>query len=158
MQTARELARESLTEARQSVSALRPGILEKHGLVDALKLLSQRMTAGTSIEATVSVKGTPIAIPPSYEEHLLRIGQEALTNAVRHAKAKHVDLALTFLVDAIRLRIRDDGRGFRAARNAGGLGLRGIRERVKSMHGRLVLRSEPTAGTTISVSVSLNAR
>jgi PAS domain S-box-containing protein len=157
VQLARELARESLNEARRSVSALRPGALEKQGLVDALRLLTERMTAGMSIQATVSVKGTAIALPPAYEEHLLRIGQEALTNTLRHARAKHVDLALTFLTDAVRFRIRDDGRGFRVARDDGGLGLRGIRERVQSMEGRLVLRSKPTAGTVISVLVSLKA-
>jgi len=77
---ASELAREGLREARRSVWALRPQTLEEKDLCEALKELIQKMTEGTSVQAHFTVQGEPRELPPEWEENLLRIGQEVLTN------------------------------------------------------------------------------
>src|SRR6266404_5594220 len=84
---AADLARESLKEARRSVRALRPLALEDKGLPEALDDLLRKMTAGTTLRATSSLKGDPHRLPAEWEENLLHIGQEVLTNALRHARA-----------------------------------------------------------------------
>src|SRR5262249_54780000 len=84
---ARDLARESLREARRSVHALRPQALEKAAFPDALKAIIQNTAAGTSLHADFQLHGEPYQLEPSVEENLLHIGQEALTNALKHAHA-----------------------------------------------------------------------
>src|SRR5437870_11690700 len=81
------LARESLREARRSVQALRPQALEGKQLSGALKDLIEKMTRGTTVHAEFSLQGSPQKLPPEWETNLLRIGQEVLTNVLRHARA-----------------------------------------------------------------------
>jgi signal transduction histidine kinase len=154
---ARALARDSLAEARRSVWALRPRALEGGDLAGALDLAAQALTAGTPTRAAVHVHGVPRPLPPDLAGHLLRIGQEALTNAVRHAAARQVAIDLTYDPAAVGLRVRDDGRGFDPAAPApaagGGLGLPGMRERAAGMGGTLTLTSAPGAGTEVRVQV-----
>src|SRR2546430_12948571 len=87
---ARELARESLTEARRSVHALRPQALEKATFADALRAIITNTTAGTSLRSDFQLKGQPRELQPAVEENLLHIGQEALSNALKHARATEV--------------------------------------------------------------------
>jgi signal transduction histidine kinase len=103
----------------------------------------------------------PRPLPPDLAGHLLRIGQEALTNAVRHAAARQVAIDLTYDPAAVGLRVRDDGHGFDPAAPApaagGGLGLPGMRERVAGLGGTLTLTSAPGAGTEVRVQVPVGA-
>ncbi len=82
-----ELAREGLGEARRSVRALRPRALDQKDLCEALEDLIQKMTTGTLVQAEFKVQGEPRELPLEWEENLLRIGQEVLTNVLRHAQA-----------------------------------------------------------------------
>jgi nitrate/nitrite-specific signal transduction histidine kinase len=118
-----ELARESLREARRSLRALRPQALEKKDLCDALEGLIQKMTEGTTVRAEFILQGEPREIPPEWEENLLRIGQEVLTNALRHAQASKFNVKLVFDNREIRLNLRDNGRGFDLASRHDGFGL-----------------------------------
>jgi len=145
------LARESLQEARRSVHALRPRRLETGDLCDALRRLMSEVTAGTSIVAELTLEGESRPIPPAWEENVLRIGQEALTNALRHGHAKHVEVRISFSDNELRLQVRDDGSGFDPDRVRDGLGLLGIRERVKEMGGEVRVDSALGAGTEITV-------
>ncbi|HET7077102.1 MAG TPA: histidine kinase [Chloroflexia bacterium] len=158
---ARALARDSLAEARRSVWALRPRALEGGDLAGALDRAAQALTAGTPTRAAVHVHGVPRPLPPDLAGHLLRIGQEALTNAVRHAAARQVAIDLTYDPAAVGLRVRDDGHGFDPAAPApaagGGLGLPGMRERVAGLGGTLTLTSAPGAGTEVRVQVPVGA-
>jgi signal transduction histidine kinase len=154
---ASDIARESLQSARRSVQALRPQLLEESDLCEALDTLFTRMTAGTSLHAEFTVSGNARPLPPLWEEELLRIGQEVLTNVLRHAAAGRFDAQLAFAADAVRLALRDDGRGFDPSRRSDGLGLLGIRERVQRIHGQLSIESAPGAGTTVRLSVPLPA-
>jgi PAS domain S-box-containing protein len=147
---ARELARESLTEARRSVHALRPQALEKATFADALRAIITNTTAGTSLSTGFQLKGEPRQLQPSVEENLLRIGQEALSNALKHACATKFQAQLSFDFDAVRLELRDNGKGFIVGRaNGGGIGLIGMRERAEQIGATLAVTSKPGTGTKI---------
>jgi signal transduction histidine kinase/PAS domain-containing protein len=150
---ARELARDSLKEARRSVQALRPQALDDVGLGHALERLFKKMTQGTSLTPAFDVVGRQRPMPPDWEEHVFRIGQEVLTNTIRHANATRLTARLIFAPDEVRLDIHDDGRGFNPSRIRKGYGLLGINERVQAMGGRFTLRSADGDGTSIVVTL-----
>lgn len=150
------LARESLAEARRSVFNLRPQVLEHESLQAALIHAVQTLTAGTSVQADFSVTGAPSRLPLDVEEHLLRVGQQALTNVMQHAQARHVRVQLIFTAQQIRLRIQDDGRGLDcASKHDLGFGLIGMRQRVEQIGGWLSIVSLPDRGTTVMAAVPL---
>jgi signal transduction histidine kinase len=147
---ARELARESLIEARRSVHALRPQALEKATFADALRAIITNTTAGTSLRSDFRLKGQPRDLQPAVEENLLHIGQEALSNALKHACATRFQARLSFDSDAVRLELRDNGKGFVVDRaNGGGIGLIGMRERAEQIGATLAVTSKPARGTKI---------
>jgi signal transduction histidine kinase len=148
---ASELARGSLQEARRSVLALRPQALEEKELAGAIEELLKKMTTGTGLHAVLAVQGVPVALSPAWGENLLRIGQEVLTNSLRHASASEFKAELSFGPSEIRLVLRDNGRGFDPASSHDGFGLVGIRERVQGMGGNLRIQSANGQGTTISI-------
>ncbi|MGO9203680.1 MAG: GAF domain-containing protein [Limisphaerales bacterium] len=152
---AAELAREGLQEARRSVQALRPRALEEKDLCEALKGLIQRMTEGTGVQANFLVRGEPRELALEWEENLLRIGQEVLTNALRHAQASEFNAQIAFDDREIRLHLRDNGRGFDTAGRHDGFGLQGMRERVEGMGGHLSIQSRRGEGTTIGIVLPL---
>lgn len=146
-----DLARGSLREARRSVQALRPQALEEKDLCGALEDLLKKMTIGTELRAELALEGIPKTLPALWGENLLRIGQEVLTNSLRHASASDFQARLSFMQDHVHLVLRDNGRGFDPARKHDGFGLVGIRERVEGMRGQLTIQSRQNEGTTISI-------
>ena len=147
---ARSLARESLTEARRSVHALRPQALEKATFADALRAIITNTTAGTSLHSDFQLKGEPRELQPAVEENLLHIGQEALSNALKHACATRFQTRLSFDSDAVRLELRDNGKGFVVASgNGGGIGLIGMRERAEQIGATLAVTSKTGKGTKV---------
>lgn len=148
---ASELARDSLGEARRSVRALRPQALEEKPLPRALEDLFRKMTAGTLLRFEFASSGAMRALPPEWEENLLRIGQEVLTNVLRHAEATLFKTALHFTPGGFSMEFSDDGRGFDTTGNHDGFGLTGIRERVGGMAGKLLIRSAPGEGTAVRI-------
>ncbi|MCW3054267.1 MAG: hypothetical protein JWN14_3437 [Chthonomonadales bacterium] len=156
---ARDIARESQLEARRTIRALRLYALETRELGVALSHLVQDNTTGSEVEAQFQVTGTPYPLPAPVESEIFRIAQEALTNTIRHSGARHLLLELAFTETTVRLRIRDDGRGFDPeAEGHVGFGLQGIRERVNRLGGSLVLLSAPGQGTELDVTVDTSAR
>jgi len=109
---ATRLARESLSEARRSVHALRPEPLEQARLGEALAGVTQGWSALHGVPVHVATAGHARAVRPEAELALLRTAQEALANVAKHAAATRVDLTLSFLADDVVLDVRDDGRGF----------------------------------------------
>jgi signal transduction histidine kinase len=107
----------------------------------------------------VLVVGRPVPLERSLNHNLLRIAQEATTNAFRHAKAEKIVIRLEYLEGRMILEISDDGVGFSSGevlqRKGGHLGLRGIRTRVKKFGGQLEIQSEPNRGTSIRVQVPI---
>jgi PAS domain S-box-containing protein len=146
-----ELAREGLREARRSVRALRPQALEEQDLWEAMEGLVRKLTAGTSLRAEFILEGETKPLPPEWDASLLRICQEVLTNALRHAQAREFKVWLVFEPKELRLKLRDDGCGFDPAGRHDGFGLQGIRERVEGMGGQLSLQSAKGKGTAVSI-------
>jgi len=147
---ARELARESLGEARRSVHALRPQALEKAAFADALKAIIKNTAAGTTLRTEFRVQGKPRHLAPGVEENLLHIGQEALTNALKHARASKFRARLSFDSEAVSLELSDNGDGFTVDNmNGGGIGLIGMKERADQIGAALTISSEPGRGTRI---------
>jgi signal transduction histidine kinase len=109
---ATSLARESLSEARRSVQALRPEPLERARLTDALAGVAERWSALHGIAVHVTTTGTERPVRPDAEFALLRAAQEALANVAKHARATRVGLTLSYMEHEVALDVRDDGRGF----------------------------------------------
>ena len=150
------LARQSLSEARRSVHALRPDALERDNFWDALKGIIKNTTAGTTLHTTFELRGKLPELPRIWQENLLHIGQEALTNTLKYADARNFRARLTCNGKGVRLELRDDGAGFELKDRNDGLGLTGMRERVEQMSGELEITSERGKGTNIVVALPLN--
>jgi len=151
MERASELARSSLREARRSVLALRPRSLQGASLDKALNDLLKRTTDGISLQAELKVEGEERVIAMDWEENLLRITQEALTNTIKHAHALTFQAILVYARKDIQLQLIDDGQGFDVEGEHEGFGLIGMKERVESMAGRFLICSKPGKGTEIRV-------
>ncbi|MFK0021662.1 sensor histidine kinase [Streptomyces sp. NPDC090798] len=157
---ASELARQSLGEARRSVHNLAPVALEHDGLPEALKKTVADWARRTGIRADFTLTGTAEHLHEEISATLLRIAQEALSNASRHARAARLGVTLSFMGDEVTLDVRDDGRGFDPAAvpartGSGGFGLDGMRARAERIAGSLTLESEPGHGTAVSARVPL---
>jgi ligand-binding sensor domain-containing protein/signal transduction histidine kinase len=155
---ARMLVRNSMTEARRYVWDLRSQELQKKDLPAALRDTTKRLTAESDIETVVEVAGPMRPLPVEVETNLLRIGQEAINNAVKHARANRIEVGLNFDTRKVQLTVRDDGRGFdpREQIADGHFGLLGMRERAEQIGGALSIDSAPERGTQIAVDVPLN--
>jgi signal transduction histidine kinase len=156
LQRAGELARRSLNEARRSVHALRPQALQGANFWEALKGLIKNTTAGTALHTTFNVRGKMRHLPLVWQENLLHIGQEALTNALKYAHPRNFETRLTFNTKELRLQLRDDGDGFKIKDQHDGFGLAGMRERVEQMGGTLKISSARGKGTKLSVVLPVN--
>jgi signal transduction histidine kinase len=153
---AKNLARDSLAEARRSVEALRPQALEFARLPEALAAEAARWSAASGVAAGVITTGDARPLHPEAEVTLLRVGQEALANVGKHANASRVAITLSYMEDEVRLDVLDDGSGFSkddAGPAEGGFGLIAMRQRVQRMAGQLEIESEPGRGTAVSASV-----
>lgn len=154
---ARELVRSSLDEARRTVWNLRAQTLEENGLPGALERLGRQLTSDGSMEFNFRIEGVPRTLPADVESNLLRIGQETITNAVRHSSARHLAVTIIFRSNGICLCVSDDGHGFDPASvnasQCGGFGLPGLRERAEAMHADLEIHSEAGIGTLIEITV-----
>jgi len=156
LRRASELARRSLNEARRSVHALRPQALQRDNFWEALKGIVKSTTAGTNLHTRFELRGRLRHLSPIWQENLLHIGQEALTNALKYARPRNFETRLIFNSKEFRLELRDDGDGFRVNNRHDGLGLAGMRERVEQMGGTLKVASARGKGTTIVVTVPYN--
>ena len=153
LQRAGELARHSLSEARRSVHALRPQALQKRNFWEALKGTIRNTTARTTLHTTFHVRGKLRDLPLVWQENLLHIGQEALTNALKHARPHSFETRLTLNTKELRLEFGDDGDGFKVKARHDGLGLAGMRERVEQMGGTFSISSARGNGTKIVVTL-----
>jgi signal transduction histidine kinase len=156
---ARGMTRHSLNEARRTVMDLRVSALEGQDLASALESETLRWTAGSNVVVHLDVSKDARRLSHEVEQHLLRIAQEAVTNALKHASAARLWVLLKVDARKIRLRVTDDGRGCEnpdVSSAAGGhFGLIGMRERAQSIGGDFSFQSQPQAGTSIEVTVPL---
>ncbi len=145
-------------EVQHAVWDMETPLLEGTGLGDALKKITGLIGPGPA-EVRINITGEPAELPPATKHHLLRIAQEAITNAVRHAAAAVITITLAYEPDLVRLEISDDGNGFVTGevlnRGIGHFGLRGLRGRVAKIGGVLDIQSVPGHGTTVRVTVPI---
>ena len=155
----KNLARSGLAEARRSVWSLHPDAEEYRDLAGSLQRSLTQLTLNTDLQTDFEIVGTPQPAPPDIGMNLLRIGQEAITNTLRHAQAQTLQIELTFTTDEIVLRIQDDGRGFnpQVACDRGGFGLLGMQQRCNRLGGQLTFQSQPEQGTCIIAEISLTS-
>ena len=156
LQRASELARQSLNEARRSVHALRPGVLQDGNFWEALKGIIKNTTAGTAVHTTFELRGKLPELSHVWQENLMHIGQEALTNALKYAHPHNFETRLSCNTKQLRLELRDDGDGFKVKDRHDGVGLTGMRERVEQMGGELKVTSLRGKGTKVVVTVPHN--
>lgn len=157
---ATDLARHSLGEARRSVHNLLPAALEHDDLPGALKKTVAIWSQRTGVRAGFTVTGTAEPLHDEVGATLLRIAEEALANAGRHAAASRAGVTLSYMGDEITLDVRDDGRGFDPAalpsyRGAGGFGLGGMRARAERIAGTVEVETGPGLGTAVCARVPL---
>ncbi|SDR67793.1 histidine kinase [Opitutus sp. GAS368] len=159
LELARGFLRQSQLELRRSIWDLRSRELEQFDLAEALTMASRQIATGTPLHVDVAITGKRRRLPEIVEENLLRIGQEAMTNVVKHSHATRVVLRLEFLPNSVALEIRDNGRGLSAERvgayEARQFGLLGMSERAKRLGGRLDLSGTPGEGTTVRAVIPL---
>ncbi|MFE3902512.1 sensor histidine kinase [Streptomyces sp. NPDC059153] len=154
------LARHSLGEARRSVHDLVPAALEHDDLPGALKKTVTGWEERHGVRAEFTVTGTVEPLHDEIAATLLRIAEEALANAGRHAGASRVGITLSFMGDELTLDVRDDGCGFDPAAlppygGAGGFGLGGMRARAERIAGTVEVETEPGRGTAVCARVPL---
>jgi signal transduction histidine kinase len=159
LELARDQVTQSQVEVRRSIWDLRSRALERFDLPAALTASSRQLMEGTPVQIKVTTEGRVRPLPEIVEDNLLRIGQEAMTNIIKHSQATAAEIHLDYGPKNIVLRISDNGRGF--VRNQcdgpaeGHFGLQGIAERVKRLKAELTLESEPGKGTLVMVRVGL---
>ena len=155
----RHLAAGAAMEMRAVLVDLHDAVLEQQGLVAALEVHSAvvRQRSGLQVEVRVGQAGAgtgegppvpPARLPAAYEEALYRLVQEALANVVKHARATHATVTLTW-DPTVRVSVEDNGVGFGAPAPAFAYGLAGMRERVAALGGRLSLENRPAGGTRV---------
>jgi PAS domain S-box-containing protein len=149
----RELQRDALAEMRALIFELRPGNIEEHGLIQALRTHSASLAGRIGLPVVVEAE-LPDRPSIEVEDTLYRIAQEALHNVVKHAGARQVRVEVGRVPAGVRLVVRDDGRGFDpAAVPDGHLGLAGMRSRAERLGGTLAVTASPGHGTVVEVVV-----
>lgn len=155
----RNMVRLNRVDLRRSIWDLRSRELEQFDLYKALSLGASRIASSADVHVEVETKGNVSTLPEVIEEALLRIGQEAVTNTVKHAGARSIRIELDFSEPNVVLEIRDDGKGFVPETcpgpNEGHFGLLGMAERAKRVGGEIKVASTPGTGTVIRVEIPL---
>jgi len=151
---ANELARFGLSEARRSVLSLRSDIIEESGLIGALQRLAERSNIPGLLHCTFrSSQVREESLAPQLQQDLLRIAQEAMSNALRHARPTEIGITLRRTTPDLVLKITDNGSGF--AKNeqtrVKGFGLSNMRARAESLGARLDITSRPGRGTSVVI-------
>jgi signal transduction histidine kinase len=140
---------------RSLALGLRPSMLDDLGLQAALEWLVRDFMSRYAIDVHLTMTGDFDRLPENHRTCVYRVVQEALTNCVRHADARHIAVAVAMAESELLLSVRDDGIGLNPAHRGRGLGLIGIDERVKELHGTVTLSTDKPRGTTIAVRLPL---
>lgn len=151
----RELAREAMKELRLLIYELHPPALEKEGLAGALRTRLATVEARAGLRTEFTVEGEAAPLPLRAEEGLYRLAQEALNNVVKHAKARSVQVRISYADGRVGLQVEDDGVGFDAPGGNGGFGIASMRERMEAVGGTVCWETAPGRGTKVTAGVPL---
>jgi len=151
------LTTHSLDELQRLIADLRPSHLDDLGLPSALRWYANTLQERIKLEVHVEIHGEERPVPSAVKIALFRIAQEALTNVVKHAQAKSVQVVLTYADESVFVRVNDDGRGFDLESTGSGKrvswGLKGMEERTALLGGKFEVESKPGQGTIVEVSI-----
>jgi signal transduction histidine kinase/ligand-binding sensor domain-containing protein len=158
LQTLEEIkteASQAIEETRAISYALRPFQLDRLGLSKAIQALAKTVARASEIEITTSIDDIDDAFDDDVRINFYRIVQEALNNIVKHSDATHASVTVKRAKSAVTLTVSDNGKGLpadpRAAAGPGGFGLTGMRERTTLLKGTMHIKSEPRAGTLLTI-------
>jgi signal transduction histidine kinase len=155
VERANEVARFGLSEARRSALSLRSNIIDESGLIEALHKLTQRSNIPGLISCSFQASRVDEnALSPQVQQDLLRIAQEAISNALRHAQPTEIKVSLRGNPSNLVLRVTDNGSGLARARQVGGgqgFGFANMRARAKNLGATLEIRSKYGQGTSVIV-------
>ncbi len=154
----RQLVDKMFRTVRDLALGLRPSMLDDLGLQPALEWHVRDLTRRYGVDVELTACGDFDALPDRYRTCVYRAIQEALTNCIRHAEARSIKVTVTGHDDRLDVSVTDDGIGLDPARRRDGLGLRGIEERVKELHGIMTIGGTAGEGTTLTISLPLSAR
>ncbi|MRR37936.1 sensor histidine kinase, partial [bacterium] len=158
LEEARILARSNLAESRNAIWNMRSQVLETGDLPGALRNILHSLTEGTKSKGDLFVRGRCRRLAPVTENNLLRICQEAITNAAKYASADRIEVVLEYGERQLQLSVLDDGCGFdprHPPASDSGFGLVGMRERAAQMHGQLTVTSQLGEGTLLTLILPL---
>ena len=150
LRDARRLAERTVAAVRDLSLLLRPSMLDDLGLLPALEWQACEVSRTDNLRVTVQADSIPDDLPDEQRTCIYRVVQEAIRNVTRHAKAKHIQIQLRQDEEALHLTVQDDGQGFVPEREKG-VGLLGMEERVKHLHGSFHVESRPGGGTVVQV-------
>jgi signal transduction histidine kinase len=159
LERVRDLAREALAELRSLIFGLRPAELERDGLEGVLRKEATMLQRVHGVKVRVEAEGEPPAVEPACAGEILRIVEEALHNAVRHAAAHTVTVRLHGADHTLKVEVTDDGIGFDPTDpelRSHHLGLTSMEERAREIGGTLTLSARPGSGTVVSLEVPVN--
>jgi signal transduction histidine kinase len=151
LESIKRLAEEALRSVRNLALLVRPSMLDDLGLEPALQWQAKEFSRRCGIPVSVNIEGKLDHLPEALRLCLYRAIQEAMTNCGKHAEATRVTVVVKQDETRVLASVHDDGRGFDALRKTPGLGLLGMTERVRALHGRMSVSSEPGSGTLISL-------
>lgn len=152
-----EIVQRSLADVRRISLELRPGALEELGLLNAIISLCERVSKQTEMRVRRDLHGPVPDLPVDVELAIYRIAQEALTNAVRHARASEVTVSLNPTDRELELSVTDNGTGLPEDVTAGG-GVTGMRERAMLIGAELAIETVPGAGVAVTLRLSHGQR
>ena len=157
LDSAMNLALEGLSEARRSVKGLRPQLLRDGDIVHALERLVSQLSSESHMKIHLSISGELPVLPPDLESNILRLTQEAITNAIRHSGGSRIHVKLSMDSEILKLLIDDDGDGFdpHISTLNRGFGLVSMQERAERIGGDLTILTKPGAGTKLHLLVPM---
>jgi signal transduction histidine kinase len=161
MEESIEIARSAYGDVHNLALDLRPTMLDRLGLIPTLQWFARQQARYSGCEVSVEADAFPADLPSDRLIAAFRIVQEAVSNAVRHAKAHRIEIRAHYRPDRVELQVQDDGEGFDPERVASqqeprfGLGLVGMRQRAQDAGGQLSIQSKPGTGTTVTAVLSL---
>jgi signal transduction histidine kinase len=155
LEFASNLVRHSHEEARRSVATLHTQELGSEDIVAALDDCARRMVEGGSVQIVLELEGDQRPISLRVADTLFRIGQEAIANAIRHAKPTTLTIRIKYSENQACLQIEDNGSGFEPGRSLLGFGIRGMRRRAQSISAAFQIQSKPGEGTRVEITAPL---
>ena len=148
-------AHSGLIETRRAIQAMRASSVEDLGLTQAIKSMSESAATRANLELDLSIPQEKMSLSPDVEQCIYRIAQEAITNVMKHARAKKLTVKLEFTDGKVMLTVRDDGIGFAVMKSqeTSQLGLKGMHERAQLVGGKLDVISTPGKGAVVQLTI-----